>query len=81
MEADARVVPEGELAERCAKAFAGDLRGARPFQPDELSGDAELRLYLATATAWDVHVPGRDPIHGRGIDRRVPVDPRRTAAD
>jgi hypothetical protein len=75
VEADARLVADAELPERCAAAFAGDLRGGMAFQPEELSGGASMRLYVATATAWDVHVPGRDPAHGTGLDRRVGVDP------
>ena len=76
LHADAAVVPDSALAEHCQAAFSGDLRGARAFAPEELSGDADLRLYRAEATAYDVHVRGRDPVHGTGIDKRMPADPR-----
>jgi len=49
-------------------------KGARAFTPDELSGDGDLRLFCAAVTTAEVHVPGRDPRHGTGIDRRVSVD-------
>jgi hypothetical protein len=76
LDADAAEVPESELADHCRVAFSGDLRGASAFAPEDLSGDAALRLYRAEATSYDLHVRGRDPVHGTGIDRRVPVDPR-----
>jgi nitroimidazol reductase NimA-like FMN-containing flavoprotein (pyridoxamine 5'-phosphate oxidase superfamily) len=74
--ADAAVVPDAEVAEHCRAAFSGDLRGASAYSPEELSGDSPLRLYRAEATSYDVHVRGRDPVHGTGIDRRMPADPR-----
>jgi Pyridoxamine 5'-phosphate oxidase len=77
---DAAVVPDTELDAHCRAAFAGDLRRAVSFAPDELSGDAPLRLYRAEATSYDVHVRGRDPVHGTGIDRRIPADPRDVGA-
>jgi hypothetical protein len=61
VQADAAEVPDAELAERCSAAFSGDLRGAVAFTPDDLRGDARLRLYRAAATAYEVHVRGRDP--------------------
>ncbi len=57
------------------EAFDPETRGARAFTVDELSGDGDLRLYVATATSYDVHVRGSDPTHGTGIDRRVATDP------
>jgi hypothetical protein len=68
-------VPEDELDRACREAFR-DVPGTRPFAPDELRGDAELCLYVAHATTWEVHVPGRHPLHGRGVDTRHPADPR-----
>ena len=50
--------------------------GALHSQPDELRGDARLRLYVARLTACEVHVPGRDPVHGRGVDVRLRPTPR-----
>jgi hypothetical protein len=76
LRADAAAVPEQELAVHCRAAFSSDLRGGVAFTPDELSGDEPLRLYRAEATSYDVHVRGRDPVHGAGIDKRMPADPR-----
>ncbi len=74
--ATARMIRDDELEAVCPEAFR-TTAGARPFEPDELRGDAELRLYVAAATSWEVHVPGRHPIHGRrGLDSRQPADPR-----
>jgi hypothetical protein len=68
----ARRVPGGELAVRCDVAFRPDL-GARALAPDDLSGAADLRLYLLPVDVWEVHLPGRDPRNPTGVDRRVPV--------
>jgi Pyridoxamine 5'-phosphate oxidase len=77
LEALAAPVPEDELEAVCGEAFR-TTAGARPFAPDELRGEAGFRLYRARATACEVHVPGRHPVHGTGVDRRVPADPART---
>ncbi len=74
VDADAAEVSEADLPEECARAFAhlrGD--GARAFAPEELSGDADLRLYRARATRHQVHVRGSDPTYGKGIDHRETV--------
>jgi hypothetical protein len=73
--ATAREVPEDELPDVVGEAFDPDTRGARAFAPDELSGEGHLRLYVATASTYDVHVRGSHPTHGTGIDRRLPADP------
>jgi nitroimidazol reductase NimA-like FMN-containing flavoprotein (pyridoxamine 5'-phosphate oxidase superfamily) len=76
VDADAAEVSEADLAEHCARAWAhprGD-DGARPFAPEELSGDADLRLYRAVATRHEVHVRGSDPTYGKGIDHRETVE-------
>lgn len=73
LEADAAQVADEELAARCATAFAQVAAGARAFTPEELSGDAALRLYRAQATKHEVHIRGRDPIYGTGVDRRLAV--------
>jgi hypothetical protein len=73
LEADATEVPTEELPERCAEAFAQVRPGARAFAPDELSGDAPLRLYVARATRHEVHIAGRHPVYGTGTDRRLAV--------
>jgi hypothetical protein len=72
--AQALMVSEADLAEHCALAFA-DLRpGGTAFAPKELSGEADLRLYLARATRHEVHIRGRDPVYGTGIDTRREVE-------
>jgi general stress protein 26 len=73
--ATAREVPDDQLPDVLHEAFDPVNRGARAFTADELSGEGDLRLYLATATAYDVHVRGSHPTHGTGIDRRMATDP------
>jgi pyridoxamine 5'-phosphate oxidase-like protein len=75
MSAVAREVPPNELSTHLGDAFDPATRGARAFTVDELSGEGDLRLYVATATSYDVHVPGGHPTLGRGIDHRAPADP------
>jgi hypothetical protein len=75
--ATAREVPAGELPRVVGEAFDPETRGGRAFTPDELSGDQDLRLYVATASAYDVHVRAGHPMYGTGIDRRVATDPTR----
>ncbi|HEY1641171.1 MAG TPA: pyridoxamine 5'-phosphate oxidase family protein [Streptosporangiaceae bacterium] len=72
--ATARMVGDDELEVACSEAFR-TAGGARGFGPAELRGDAPLRLYVARMSSCEVHVPGRDPVHGRGIDTRQPADP------
>ena len=71
--ATAREVPEAELPDVVGEAFRTDA--GTQFTREELSGDARLRLYVARATAYEVHVPGRHPTHGRGYDSRQAADP------
>ena len=73
--ATAHEVSADELPGVVDEAFDPDTRGARAFSVDELSGAGDLRLYVATATSYDVHVRGSHPTHGTGIDRRVATDP------
>ena len=73
--ATAREVPAAELPEVVDEAFDPETRGARRFDVDELTGDGDLRLYVATATSYDVHVRAGHPTNGTGIDRRVATDP------
>jgi hypothetical protein len=74
LSARAREVPEDELPAVIGEAF-GERGGARRFAPEELYGEADLRLYVASATSWDVLIRGGHPEHGSGIDRREPADP------
>jgi hypothetical protein len=73
--ATARPIRDDELEALCPEAFR-TTAGARRFAPDELRGGAPLRLFVAHATAWEVHVAGSDPFHGRGVDTRQGADPR-----
>jgi hypothetical protein len=72
--ARAREVPEQELEAVVGEAFQA-RGGARRFAAEDLKGEADLRLYVASATSWEVLVRGGDPVHGTGIDRRVRADP------
>ena len=72
--ATARQVGDDELESVIGEAFR-TTAGARPFAPEELRGGADLRLYVAAVTACDVHVAGRHPLHGRGVDIRMPAEP------
>jgi hypothetical protein len=75
LSATARELGADELLGVLDEAFDPEGRGGRGFAPEELSGDGDLRLYVATATTYDVHVRAGHPTHGSGIDRRVAVDP------
>jgi hypothetical protein len=66
-------VPAGDLEAACAEAFR-TTPGAHRFTPAELRG-GDLRLYVAHVRSCEVHVPGRHPVHGRGLDSRQPADP------
>jgi hypothetical protein len=68
----AEIAP-GDLAMACAEAFARVGAGARAFTPDELSGDAALRLYRVEVDQAEIHVRGGDPVRGKGVDTRLKV--------
>ena len=76
MAARARAVPDDGLDAVLGEAFGG-RGGARAFSREELTGDGDLRLYVATATSYEVHVRGGDPRYGRSTDTRMPADPTR----
>ncbi|HWH96648.1 MAG TPA: pyridoxamine 5'-phosphate oxidase family protein [Baekduia sp.] len=48
--------------------------GGRFFAPEELTGDAVLRLYRATIAEHYILVRGSDPVYGRGVDGRLRVE-------
>ncbi|MFW6693627.1 pyridoxamine 5'-phosphate oxidase family protein [Streptomyces sp. MAR4 CNX-425] len=74
--ATAEQVPEEQLAAACDEAFGGEIdAAAHRFRPEEVSGAAEFRLYRARATSWEVHIPGRDPAYGTGVDASRAVRP------
>jgi nitroimidazol reductase NimA-like FMN-containing flavoprotein (pyridoxamine 5'-phosphate oxidase superfamily) len=62
------------LAEHLPRAFRPE-RGARAFTAEELTGEADLRLWVLLVDRWEVHVSGAHPTLGSGTDRRTPVDP------
>lgn len=68
--ARASVVADDDLARDCDVAFASVSDEAKSFQPQELTGEAALRLYRAQVDRVEVHVPGRDPLYGVGVDTR-----------
>jgi Pyridoxamine 5'-phosphate oxidase len=74
LSATAGAIRDEQLEAVAPEAFR-TTAGARRFGPDELRGGAPLRLYVASATSCEVHVPGRHPVHGRGVDTRQPADP------
>ena len=71
----AREIPADELDAHCAVAF-DPRRGGRAFAPAELTGTADLRLWVLHVESWEVHIPAGHPTLGTGRDRRVPIDPR-----
>jgi nitroimidazol reductase NimA-like FMN-containing flavoprotein (pyridoxamine 5'-phosphate oxidase superfamily) len=66
-------VPEEDLVEEVARAFAHVREGARAFTVEEVSGDGDLRLYRLDVVDAEVHARGGDPRWGLGIDTRLPV--------
>ena len=74
--ATAHEVPEEQLSDVVGEAFRTDA--GTQFTPEQLSGDGRLRLYVARAASFEVHVPGGHPTHGRGIDSRQAADPTST---
>ena len=74
---EAREIPDDELGQRLPVAFDPEGRGGRRFAPEEVSGEADLRLWVLHAQSWEVHIGAGHPILGTGKDRRIPVDRRR----
>ena len=77
--ARAREFAQEELAAVIGEAF-GERGGARRFAPEELHGEGDLRLYVASASSWEVLIRGGGvggSASGSGIDRREPADPTR----
>ena len=68
-------VPADELERHLPHAFDPN-RGGRTFSVAELTGDADLRLWVLHVDSWEVHIGARYPHLGTGRDRRVPVEPR-----
>jgi hypothetical protein len=72
----AREIHDDELDQHLPVAFDPDRRGGRRFEPEEVAGEADLRLWLLPVESWDVHIGAGHHTLGTGRDRRVPVDPR-----
>jgi general stress protein 26 len=73
----AREISEDELEQHLPVAFDPERRGGRRFEPEEVAGDGDLRLWVLHVETWEVHIGAGHPTLGTGQDRRVPVDPRR----
>ena len=71
----AREIPAAELDVHLPVAFDPDRRGGRRFAAEELTGDADLRLWVLRVDTFEVHVRGGHPTLGTGTDRRVQVRP------
>jgi uncharacterized protein YndB with AHSA1/START domain len=74
LSATAREISDHALEDVIHEAFR-TTAGTRRFEPDELRGAADLRLFIAQLESCEVHVPGRHPVHGRGLDSRQAADP------
>lgn len=70
----AREVQPAALTKHLVTALRPE-RGARAFTAEELSGEADLRLWVLRVDRWEVHISGAHPTLGSGTDRRTPVDP------
>lgn len=66
--------PGPVLAKHLPRAFRPE-RGARAVTAEELTGEADLRLWVLRADRWQVHISSAHPTLGSGTDRRTPVDP------
>jgi hypothetical protein len=71
----AREVQLDEFSQHLPNAFDPG-RGGRTFTAEELTGDADLRLWVLHVDSWEVHIGSGHPTLGTGTDRRMPVDPR-----
>jgi hypothetical protein len=69
----AREIPEDELDQHLPVAFDPERRGGRRFEPEEVIGDARLRLWVLHVESWEVHIGAGHPTLGTGKDRRVPA--------
>ena len=67
-------VQPAALAKHLPRAFRPE-RGARAFTAEELTGAADLRLWVLRVDRWEVRISGTHPTLGSGTDRRTPVDP------
>lgn len=76
--ATAGLVPDDRLEAVAPEAFR-TTAGAGLLTPQDLPG-AGLCLYVARLHSCEVHVPGRHPVHGRGVDTRQAADPTGQAA-
>jgi nitroimidazol reductase NimA-like FMN-containing flavoprotein (pyridoxamine 5'-phosphate oxidase superfamily) len=73
MSGTAAQVPDAEL-DAAATLYGSRGHGGRYFPREELTGDADLRLYRATISEHHLLVRGGDPAYGRAVDGRLRVD-------
>ena len=71
-----REVQPTDLPEHLPRAFRPE-QGGRAFTAEELTGEADLRLWVLRVDRWELHISGGHPTLGSGTDRRAPVDPTR----
>lgn len=73
----AREVPAAEFGDHLPVAFDPEGRGGRRFSTAELTGEADLRLWILDIERSEAHVPAGHPELGTGTGRRVQVHPSR----
>jgi nitroimidazol reductase NimA-like FMN-containing flavoprotein (pyridoxamine 5'-phosphate oxidase superfamily) len=73
MIATAEQVPDDELEQCLATAFRPRFPGLRQYTAAEMRDPEVFRLYRARVSEHSVHIPGRNPEYGTGVDRRMVV--------
>lgn len=71
--ARAEQIPDDELDRHIDIACRPRFPEQQPFPADKLRPPAPFRLYHASIGEHSIHVPGRDPTYGTGVDRRLTV--------
>jgi Pyridoxamine 5'-phosphate oxidase len=66
-------VPDDELDQHVEVACRARFPEQEVFPHEKLRTPASLRLYRAHVVEHSIHVPGRDPDFGRGVDSRLTV--------
>jgi nitroimidazol reductase NimA-like FMN-containing flavoprotein (pyridoxamine 5'-phosphate oxidase superfamily) len=74
MVARAEQIPEQELDRHVDVACRARFPEQQPFPVERLRPPAPLRLYRAAVTEHSVHIAGRHPTYGRGVDSRMVVN-------
>jgi hypothetical protein len=74
--ATAERLPDEEFEQHVDMACRARFPEQQAFPREKLLPPSPLRLYRAHVTEHSVHIPGREPVHGKGIDSRLVVDLR-----